>query len=258
MTATLSAGNPVVNTATVSGGGDPGCPAAALQLNDDDTVECTATDGNEDRKRGIVCSRCTSQLHTATEQHGHGGDDGGDHDHRHHPNRADDWHLASGLHGSGADGHLHSGRRLGGWWQHEFRDSGDTDAGGDAVSDEHGDGERWWRQHRPAAARCSGTVTTPVNAPQLTVTKTAAPGSFVIGVPASHTLQLSNTGTAATTAAATITDTIPTGVTIGTLPAGCTAAGQTVTCTVAAGLAVGGSTSFVIPVTPTASAANWW
>ncbi|MFO1341544.1 MAG: hypothetical protein U1F05_00165 [Burkholderiales bacterium] len=106
----------------------------------------------------------------------------------------------------------------------------------------------------PAAARCSSTTTTPLNAPQLTVTKTASAASFVVGVPASYTLQLSNTGTAATTAVTTITDTIPTGLTIGTLPAGCTAAGQTVTCTVAAGLAAGGSTSFVIPVTPTLAA----
>ncbi|MFZ5635332.1 MAG: hypothetical protein ACOY82_01965, partial [Pseudomonadota bacterium] len=75
-----------------------------------------------------------------------------------------------------------------------------------------------------------------------------------VGVAASYTLQLSNTGTAATTAVSTITDTIPAGLTIGTLPAGCSAVGQTVTCTVAAGLAAGGSTSFVIPVTPTLAA----
>ncbi len=106
----------------------------------------------------------------------------------------------------------------------------------------------------PANARCSSTTTTPVNTPQLTLVKTATPTPFVVGAPASYTLSLSNTGTAATTAVATITDTIPTGLTIGTLPAGCTAAGQTVTCTVPAGLAAGGSTSFVIPVTPTLAA----
>lgn len=83
-----------------------------------------------------------------------------------------------------------------------------------------------------APVTCAGnntsTVGTTVNRPQLTMTKTASTASFTVGVPASYTLQLSNTGTAATTAAATITDTIPTGLTIGTLPAGCTAAGQTV------------------------------
>ena len=106
----------------------------------------------------------------------------------------------------------------------------------------------------PANARCTSTVITPVNRPQLTMTKTANSASFTVGVAASYTLQVSNTGTAATTAASTVTDTIPTGLTIGTLPAGCTAAGQTATCTVAAGLAVGASTSFVIPVTPTLAA----
>ena len=107
----------------------------------------------------------------------------------------------------------------------------------------------------PAAARCTATVgPTPVNAPQLTMTKTASDASFTVGVPASYTLQLGNTGTNATTAAATVTDTIPAGLTIGTLPAGCTAAGQTVTCTVGSGLAAGADTSFVIPVTPTAAA----
>ncbi len=106
----------------------------------------------------------------------------------------------------------------------------------------------------PAAARCTDTEITPVNAPQLTITKTASAASFTVGTPASYTLSVQNTGTAATTAAATITDVVPASLTLGTLPAGCTAAGQTVTCTIAAGLAAGGSTSFVIPVTPTAAA----
>ena len=154
----------MVNTATVSGGGDPGCPAAALQLNDDDTVERTATDGNEDRKRGIVCSRCTSQLHTATEQHGHGSDDGGDHDHRHHPNRADDWHLASGLHGSGqtVTRTVAAGLAAGGGTSFvipvtptlaatpSVTNTATASGGGDSTC---------------PAARCSGTVTTPVNLP---------------------------------------------------------------------------------------------
>jgi len=107
----------------------------------------------------------------------------------------------------------------------------------------------------PAAARCSDTEgPTTVDAPQLTLTKTASASPWTVGVAASYTLQLSNTGAAATTAAATISDTIPAGLTIGTLPAGCTAAGQTVTCTVVSGLAAGASTSFVIPVTPTLAA----
>lgn len=91
--------------------------------------------------------------------------------------------------------------------------------------------------------------------PKLTLTKTASTSSLVIGAPASYTLQLSNTSTIATTAVTVITDTIPTGLTIGTLPVGCAAVGQLVTCTVALGLAGGASTSFIIPITPTVAAA---
>ncbi|WP_157074160.1 OmpA family protein [Pseudoxanthomonas mexicana] len=101
----------------------------------------------------------------------------------------------------------------------------------------------------------SSTVNVAVVSPQLTLLKTASSANFTVGVAASYTLQVSNTGTAATTTAVTVSDTIPTGLTIGTLPAGCTAAGQTVTCTVAAGLAAGANTSLVIPVTPTAPVA---
>ncbi|PZO09690.1 MAG: hypothetical protein DCF27_05510, partial [Lysobacteraceae bacterium] len=106
----------------------------------------------------------------------------------------------------------------------------------------------------PAAGRCTSTVATPVNRPELTITKTASAASFVVGTPATYTLSVQNTGTLATTAVSTITDTIPTGLTIGTLPAGCTALGQTVTCTIASGLAAGATTSFIIPITPTVAA----
>ncbi len=91
--------------------------------------------------------------------------------------------------------------------------------------------------------------------PKLTLTKTASTSPLVIGASASFTLQLTNTSTIATTAATVITDTIPTGLTIGTLPAGCAAVGQLVTCTVPLGLAGGASASFIIPITPTVAAA---
>ncbi len=106
----------------------------------------------------------------------------------------------------------------------------------------------------PAGAECTGAVSTPVAAPQLTLVKSAGAPSFVVGVPASYTLQVTNTGTATTTAAATVTDVVPTVLTPGTMPAGCAAAGQTVTCTVPAGLAAGQLVSFVIPVTPLGAA----
>ncbi|MBL8257920.1 MAG: hypothetical protein JNJ62_15055, partial [Pseudoxanthomonas mexicana] len=59
----------------------------------------------------------------------------------------------------------------------------------------------------------SSTVNVAVVSPQLTLLKTASSANFTVGVAASYTLQVSNTGTAATTAAVTVSDTIPTGLT---------------------------------------------
>jgi uncharacterized repeat protein (TIGR01451 family) len=92
-----------------------------------------------------------------------------------------------------------------------------------------------------------------VDAPQLTLTKTAA--SLSVGVPSSYTLTVTNTGTAPTNAPITVTDLVPSSMTLGTLPAGCTAAGQQVNCVSTASLAAGNSISYVLPVTPQASAA---
>lgn len=103
----------------------------------------------------------------------------------------------------------------------------------------------------PGAARCTDTVGRTVNRPQLTLTKSASASSWTVGVAASYTLTLQNTGTAATNDQAMITDTIPTGLVIGPLPEGCSVVGQTVNCTVAAGLFPGASHVFAIPVTPT-------
>jgi RHS repeat-associated protein/uncharacterized repeat protein (TIGR01451 family) len=100
----------------------------------------------------------------------------------------------------------------------------------------------------------NGFEVAPVSAPQLTIVKTASSATLTVGTSASYTLKVTNTGTAPTTASATVSDTIPNGLTIGTLPAGCSAAGQAITCAIASGLATGASTSFVISVTPTAAA----
>ena len=75
----------------------------------------------------------------------------------------------------------------------------------------------------------------------------------MVGVPASYTLAVTNQGDAATTAVATVTDDVPATLTLGAMPAGCSAARpRLVTCTTAPGLAPDGSALFVIPVTPTA------
>lgn len=100
-------------------------------------------------------------------------------------------------------------------------------------------------------------VTVPLAVPALSIDK-AAPASATVGVAFDYTLTVTNGGTAATTADATVTDVVPAGLTINAAP-GCGVSGQTVTCTVASGLdfnAPNHTAVFTINVTPTASAAN--
>ena len=80
----------------------------------------------------------------------------------------------------------------------------------------------------------SSSVTTPVNAPNLVVTKSHN-GNFTVGVPGIYTLTVSNLGALTTsTADVVLTDTLPAGLTFvsgtGTGWTACTAAGQVVTC----------------------------
>jgi len=61
----------------------------------------------------------------------------------------------------------------------------------------------------------TATATLDVNAtPQLTVTKSANPIPFVIGQPASYTITVANTGGSPTSANITLTDVLPTGITL--------------------------------------------
>ncbi|WP_246475305.1 beta strand repeat-containing protein [Diaphorobacter ruginosibacter] len=109
-------------------------------------------------------------------------------------------------------------------------------------------------------ARCAPQTTTAVNAPQLTMSKTANPARFSVGVQSQYILTVTNTGTAPTSGTITITDVVPASLTLGTMPSGCAAQGQQVTCTSAQVLAApqganpGASVSFTIPVTPNAAA----
>jgi uncharacterized repeat protein (TIGR01451 family) len=79
--------------------------------------------------------------------------------------------------------------------------------------------------------------------PDLTITKTHT-GNFTQGLPGSYTITATNSGTAATTGAITISDTVPTGLTP-TSASGtgwtCSISGQTVTCTRSNTLAAGTS-----------------
>jgi len=106
------------------------------------------------------------------------------------------------------------------------------------------------------ASSNTATVTVPLNAPAIKLTKSVTTSPMVVGVANSYVLKVDNTGGVANSAAVTVTDTIPASLTLGAMPAGCGAVGQTVTCTVASGalVATTGTQSFTIPVTPTASA----
>jgi large repetitive protein len=74
------------------------------------------------------------------------------------------------------------------------------------------------------------------------------PSVIVEGLGATIQLRINNLGPQSSPAGATITDTIPAGVTIGAMPAGCSLSGRTVACT-AGTIAVLGNQSFLIPIT---------
>ncbi|QIL73203.1 DUF11 domain-containing protein [Diaphorobacter sp. HDW4B] len=107
-------------------------------------------------------------------------------------------------------------------------------------------------------ARCAPSTSTVVNAPHLKMQKSTDTPTFSVGVLGHYTLQVTNVGTAPTNGTITVVDVIPASLTLGTMPAGCTAQGQQVTCTSTQVLAapqgaiVGGSVNFNIPVTPKA------
>ncbi|HET6783089.1 MAG TPA: isopeptide-forming domain-containing fimbrial protein, partial [Pseudoxanthomonas sp.] len=107
----------------------------------------------------------------------------------------------------------------------------------------------------PSTGTClTCTTTNPVN-PTVTVNKSVNPGSgtaVAVGSTLTYTLTV-NVANAATTVAEVLTDTLGTGLTVGTLPAGCTPSGQVVTCTLAAGSAIGTYT-FVYTATVDAAA----
>ncbi len=97
----------------------------------------------------------------------------------------------------------------------------------------------------PATPCASPTVATNLTAPKLSLAKTG-PSDAVVGVPFNYVLTVTNIGTAAMTASATVTDTLPANLAIDSAP-GCTIAGQGVTCPVAS-LAAGAAASFTISV----------
>ena len=115
-------------------------------------------------------------------------------------------------------------------------------------------------------ANDSASDPTTVLSPNLTISKTHTPTSFVRGSTGTYNITVSNsTGTAATSGTITVTDTLPTGLTItagavtlsGTNSTdwSCTAAGQTITCTSSTALAIGGTSTFGFNVNVASGAA---
>lgn len=103
----------------------------------------------------------------------------------------------------------------------------------------------------------SATISVSPGTPDLTLTK-SSPSTFVQGSTASYTLTVTNGGNAPTTAAYTIADPMPTGLTAGTPTGGgwnCAASTSTiVSCTSSTVLAPGALSGLTIPVTIAANA----
>ena len=93
-------------------------------------------------------------------------------------------------------------------------------------------------------------IAEPPAGPQLTVTKTATPSAFAIGAPARYDITVANTGGAATSAPITLADSLPAGITLTSASGtGWTCAGTTsITCTFAGSLANGASTTVTLNV----------
>ena len=105
----------------------------------------------------------------------------------------------------------------------------------------------------PVTEDCAFHVTFLTPAPKLSLAKTG-PSDAVVGVPFNYVLTVTNIGTAAMTANATVTDAMPAGIAFDNM-GGCAATGLNVSCTVAP-LAAGASQSFTITLHATGSAVS--
>ncbi len=112
----------------------------------------------------------------------------------------------------------------------------------------------------------SASDPTTILSPNLTISKSHTPTTFVRGSTGTYILTVSNTGTAASSGTITVTDTLPTGLTVtdGAITEGgtnaanwtCTAASNIITCTSTTAIATSGSSVFSFGVNVSASVAN--
>jgi uncharacterized repeat protein (TIGR01451 family) len=110
----------------------------------------------------------------------------------------------------------------------------------------------------PDGGNNTGTATTTLLQPQLTVTKAATPNPFTVGQSASYTITVSNGGAGPTAGNITIADTLPAGITLASATGtnwSCTGT-TTLSCTFTGTIAAGGSTTLTLDVTVGAGAAN--
>lgn len=111
----------------------------------------------------------------------------------------------------------------------------------------------------------SSSDPTTVVGPDLTVSKTHSPATFIRGTTGDYSITVSNSGTAATSGTVTVTDTLPTGLSIAdgavTLSGAnaanwtCNAASNVITCTSSTAIAVSGTSVFGFTVNVASNAA---
>jgi uncharacterized repeat protein (TIGR01451 family) len=116
------------------------------------------------------------------------------------------------------------------------------------------------------ATKCMATVVVPVIQPNLTISKTASPTTFVSGQPASYIIVITNTGTGPAGPDEQFSDTLPAGVSLVGISGtnwGCSTSNPTppvtLTCTYNQGLPAGGSTlplTINVSVAPGTTSAN--
>jgi len=103
------------------------------------------------------------------------------------------------------------------------------------------------------------TVTTPVVRPDLAILKTANQSAVNVGETLIYTLAVNNVGAGTTTGTVTVTDTVPTGLTLtgvnGAAAWTCTTSGSSLSCTYNGGALAAGATAPAITVTTTVNAA---
>ncbi|HEY6942292.1 DUF7507 domain-containing protein [Dokdonella sp.] len=110
----------------------------------------------------------------------------------------------------------------------------------------------------PSTGNNTGSATTNLLQPQLTVTKAATPTPFIVGQPASYTITVSNGGAGPTAGNITIADTLPAGITLASASGtnwSCSGT-STLACTYTGTIAAGGSTTLTLDVSVGAGAAN--